>query len=176
MFEKKCKICDVIFSVTNKNKGKIFCSKACKQTADKRALKKRYDASPELARQRARVQYAKNRKTLSTRSAQRQRVARIKNPEPFKFNKIKQIYGISREEFEALICIQDFRCAICRKEIDPTVNSKKSKALIDHNHKSGKIRGIVCINCNSILGYCKEDPKILLEAIRYLEKFKRSVS
>ena len=40
---------------------------------------------------------------------------------------------------------------------------------IDHNHETGEFRGILCINCNSMLGMAKDSPRILAKAIGYLE-------
>jgi len=47
---------------------------------------------------------------------------------------------------------------------------------IDHNHKTGKIRGIICLNCNRAIGRCKENPLNLIKAVKYLHENKKKRS
>jgi len=55
---------------------------------------------------------------------------------------------------------QKNKCLICDSE---------EKLVIDHNHKTGKIRGLLCSNCNCAIGLLKDDSTILESAITYLE-------
>ncbi len=71
---------------------------------------------------------------------------------------------ITKEEYDDLLKIQNNVCAICKK-----VDSKKSLA-IDHNHKTGKIRGLLCEGCNIGLGGFKDDILLLSQSIKYLKK------
>lgn len=62
-------------------------------------------------------------------------------------------------------------CAICRcKEKIINKNGKKWLLAIDHNHKTGKIRGLLCNSCNIGLGRFNEDIKLLKKAIEYLRR------
>lgn len=90
-----------------------------------------------------------------------------------KTQKLKSTYGISIEVYQKLLETQQNRCAICVRKIDGNVNSEKLRAFVDHNHQTGQVRGLLCVHCNSIVGYCREDKSILLQAIQYLKKFKR---
>jgi hypothetical protein len=73
-------------------------------------------------------------------------------------------YGISLEEYNTMLKIQNYRCFICNKHQDEC-----SKNLaVDHNHKTGKVRKLLCRECNSILGYSKEDINILENCIKYI--------
>ena len=75
---------------------------------------------------------------------------------------LKRTYGISLEEYESLLESQDNVCKICKTE-------KIGKHLaVDHDHKTGKIRGILCENCNRGLGMFKDSPELLQNAIQYL--------
>lgn len=74
-------------------------------------------------------------------------------------------YGITTEEKEKILKDQKGKCAICETPV-----SDPYKANIDHSHKTGKVRGILCNNCNTALGLFKEDFKILGEAMLYLQK------
>lgn len=79
-------------------------------------------------------------------------------------------YLITDKQYFDLARLQKYVCAICFKP--ETVLSKKTlspKALaVDHCHKTGKVRGLLCIRCNSALGLFKEDKCNLENAIKYL--------
>lgn len=74
-------------------------------------------------------------------------------------------YGMSVEEYELRSSGQGHRCAICR-ETCPT----GFRLAVDHNHKTGAVRGLLCINCNKGIGHLKDDPALLQAAINYLRK------
>lgn len=73
------------------------------------------------------------------------------------------LYNITKEEYTALQEKQSNRCAICCKQ------STKSLA-IDHDHKTGKVRGLLCFSCNIILGHVKDNIELLEHAIQYIKK------
>lgn len=75
----------------------------------------------------------------------------------------KHRYGLSEEEYYHLFEIQHNRCAICNEEF-----SNKLKGVIDHNHITKKVRGLLCHKCNTMLGMARENEKILMNAILYL--------
>jgi len=72
-------------------------------------------------------------------------------------------YGITREQFDEMWEEQGHLCAICRR----TPGGKGP--CVDHDHKTGKVRGILCLNCNHALGQMLDDPDFLMNAITYLE-------
>jgi len=74
---------------------------------------------------------------------------------------LKRRYGISQEEYDKMYEDQNHRCGICGKE------SKKS-LHVDHNHDTGKVRKLLCSNCNTMIGLAKENPYILQSAMNYL--------
>jgi len=78
---------------------------------------------------------------------------------------LKTRYGITIEQFETFFDLQDRKCALCRSE-----TSDGKNFVVDHCHKTGKIRGILCSFCNRALGMFKDDTEILKKAIEYLEK------
>lgn len=87
-----------------------------------------------------------------------------------RFKQIEYKYKITKETYEYLIESQESKCAICNKPLE----SENSKNIhVDHNHINGEIRGILCHNCNALLGMAKEDTKILTSAINYLDKWDR---
>jgi hypothetical protein len=76
----------------------------------------------------------------------------------------KRYYGISIAEKEQLLIIQNNCCGICKQAFS---NSKATH--IDHCHITSKVRGILCSNCNTMLGLAKDNQEILQNAINYLK-------
>lgn len=72
-------------------------------------------------------------------------------------------YGVSREDVNLQLELQEFTCAICPKEID------ENTANIDHDHVTGEFRGLLCRECNLLLGYAVDDVERLLSAVVYLK-------
>lgn len=79
--------------------------------------------------------------------------------------KLKKAYGVTTEQKNHLIALQNNACAICEIELN---NPKYIN--VDHCHTTGKVRGILCHNCNFGLGQFKDNKKLLEAAIDYLNK------
>lgn len=73
-------------------------------------------------------------------------------------------------EYQELAAKQDNKCAICKQPNTSLTNDRTQyrKLAIDHCHKTGKFRGIICVHCNSGLGYFRDSPEYLQSAIDYL--------
>jgi hypothetical protein len=71
-------------------------------------------------------------------------------------------YGVSPEQFDLLLKNQENLCAICKIAIDHTSH-------LDHCHNTGKVRGVLCPNCNKGLGLFSDDIHKLYSAIKYLD-------
>lgn len=72
-------------------------------------------------------------------------------------------YGLTLEDFDRMFAEQDGRCAAC--------DGRSEKRLhIDHDHSTGRIRGLLCENCNLGIGKFKDDPERLESAARYLRE------
>ncbi len=78
------------------------------------------------------------------------------------------MYGLSTIDYRHKLSKQLGGCAICGK---PEKKALRGILYVDHDHKTGKVRGLLCNECNSMLGYAKDDKKILLIAIKYLEAY-----
>ena len=83
---------------------------------------------------------------------------------------LKRDHGISLSDYEAMLNYQNGVCAICGG-VD--VNPRGLRLSVDHDHKTGKNRGLLCSLCNISLGGFKDDVGILLKAAEYLTKFKQ---
>lgn len=80
---------------------------------------------------------------------------------------LKYKYGITASDFDTMFLQQGNKCSICCKERDPT----KRYFAIDHNHKTGHIRGILCNHCNSkLLRYLRDNKMKAIGLIKYLDK------
>lgn len=77
---------------------------------------------------------------------------------------LKRTYGITPQEYENLLIVQKYKCSICK-----TALMGGGQTHLDHDHKTKKIRGMLCTNCNRALGHFKDNVNILKEAIEYLE-------
>jgi hypothetical protein len=86
-----------------------------------------------------------------------------------KLNRIKNKYNISESELNKIYNTQDKKCKICKKEFD--LISKHKGLYIDHCHKTEKVRGLLCMNCNRLLGNCNDNVDILKSSILYLTEF-----
>jgi hypothetical protein len=78
---------------------------------------------------------------------------------------IKIKYNINQQQYEDMLKSQNSSCKICK------VNQKnlKKKFAVDHNHKTGEVRGLLCYTCNYGLGYFYDSVELLRNAIDYLE-------
>lgn len=75
-------------------------------------------------------------------------------------------YGISLEEFNKMYHLQNGKCATCNKSCPI---SSRNGLYVDHNHSTGKIRKLLCSNCNRVLGLINENKATLENMIKYLE-------
>jgi hypothetical protein len=81
--------------------------------------------------------------------------------------------GISVDIVRALLEQQDHRCAICgerEEDLRGLGHMKHTGLVIDHDHTTGKVRGLLCLNCNTGLGQFKDKPTRLQSALSYLYK------
>jgi len=83
-------------------------------------------------------------------------------------NRIQNLksYGLTLETFDALLASQNGRCAICGTD---KPNGPGKYFMVDHDHKTKKVRGLLCHNCNTIMGHSFDDADRLRRAIAYLE-------
>lgn len=92
-----------------------------------------------------------------------------------RINRRYRNFGLTEEAFRKLLASQNGRCAICK------CNTPGSQSWgVDHDHKTGKVRGILCAGCNLALGGFKDDRSIILAAADYIgkcphERFRKSV-
>ena len=76
----------------------------------------------------------------------------------------KNKYGVSVEDYERMYIAQNGCCRICER-----INVNGKRLSIDHDHKTGRVRGLLCHPCNVMIGLAKENPHTLYRAVDYLE-------
>lgn len=80
--------------------------------------------------------------------------------------KLRQRYGITLEEYDRMFALQSGVCAICKQ---PENDAYKRRLSVDHDHETGKVRGLLCHQCNTGIGKFGDDIKRLLSAAKYLK-------
>lgn len=109
--------------------------------------------------QAQRAQYLKNRE----RRIEYARRRRAEDPERVRASQRKCMYGITAEDFASLLRKQRGVCAICNQSC-----STGRQLAVDHDHATGKVRGLLCSRCNRGLGHFKDDVLQLQAALAYL--------
>ena len=81
-------------------------------------------------------------------------------------SKLKYKYNLTLADYDKMLGAHDGKCAICGG-----VNKNGRRLCVDHNHKTNKIRGLLCKDCNLILGFAKDSVGTLLTAVTYLRGY-----
>jgi len=71
-------------------------------------------------------------------------------------------HGITEKQYQTIVEAQGNVCPICLEHLN-------GNAVIDHDHQTGKVRGVLCTNCNTALGKFGDAPRVLNRALKYLE-------
>lgn len=146
---KKCPICQTYF--TTHIDRVIFCSDACR----KEGSKARSD---------------KFGKTHKADKREYDKEYRMKNMERKKYlgrlGHLKRKFGLSLDDYNDLFESQKGKCAICGRH----QSELKRSLYVDHDHVTKRVRGLLCYNCNSLLGQAKDSIANLQHAIEYLHK------
>lgn len=80
--------------------------------------------------------------------------------------KLKARYGMTAEEYGAMLVAQGGLCAICRR----APSGRHKRLVIDHDHVTGRVRGLLCRACNSAIGYFMENVLVVEAAVAYLRR------
>jgi len=86
-----------------------------------------------------------------------------------KFQQIKWKYGIDKDEWYWMLKEQDYQCKICKKEMS-VENPPGRDICVEHDHKTDRVRGLLCKKCNLLIGLAQENVSILNSAIVYVKE------
>lgn len=106
--------------------------------------------------------------------ARKREARKIANPSMESDRSLRRMFGLNRDQYNEKLKSQNFVCAICEK-VETSVDGKTGslrKLAVDHCHKSGKIRDLLCWRCNSTLGKLENDLKLIEKMKVYLIKHK----
>ena len=89
-----------------------------------------------------------------------------------RWNKLRHDYNLDKDEWYWMLKEQNYQCPICKKELKERIKGrgKKSEICVDHDHKTMRVRGLLCVQCNFLIGHAKEDVSILNSAIIYVKE------
>ena len=113
--------------------------------------------------QRAWSQVPENRERLL--KSNRERRSTEEGKAMVKNWRLKRDFGISLDDYNRMVESQEGCCLIC-KDFPPD----KSVLVVDHQHSSGNVRGLLCNSCNLLLGHARENCGILLSAVEYINQ------
>ena len=82
----------------------------------------------------------------------------------------RRVYGVTPEMFDDKLKEQGGVCAICGRT--SSGDSRAKSLVVDHDHETGKLRDLLCMTCNRLLGQADDDPQRLIDAAAYLKKWK----
>jgi hypothetical protein len=83
--------------------------------------------------------------------------------------RIKSKYGISIDDYDSMVVAQGGACAICRRAETMKIKGTLVMLAIDRDHDTGRVRGLLCVNCNMLIGGAHHDVATLRAAIAYLQ-------
>lgn len=174
---KRCPKCKKVrpekeFHVRSDKPGKLqsWC-KTCGLTFNRN----KYAKNPEALKEAHHLYYLKNKKKTAKRgrkwrakhplasrkySKKSKEKAKRLNPDKVENTRLKRCYGITLEFFNGLLLSQGGKCAICKN---------KAKLCVDHDHKTGRVRGLLCGHCNRAIGCLMDSPVSARNAAEYLE-------
>ena len=84
---------------------------------------------------------------------------------------LKKAYGITIDDYNRMFAKQNGCCAICKTHITQLNQPRKKYLCVDHDHHTGKIRGLLCDKCNRGIGLLQDNKEIVSNAYHYLNRF-----
>lgn len=123
--------------------------------------------NPNRIKQYTRKYYAQNKELLLEKSSKWYVAHQGKLTAQTRKMWLKHKYGITETQYRSMLEVQDYKCAICSKV---HVESQYQKLNVDHDHKTHKVRALLCRKCNLMIGHGNDSLEIFKAATRYLEK------
>ena len=151
-----------------------WCKKCCKEYSqnNKEKLAKHrktyYEKNKEIVKKRALEWSRENKDLVYARKKAKWEDQPLERKEYQRRMMLKYKYELTIDDYEKLLKKQNNVCAICGCK-----DKNRKNLSIDHCHKTNKIRGLLCCKCNSVLGLCRDNIKLLKSAIKYLKNSRR---
>ena len=171
MQTKLCPKCEQHLSLDqfhkHKGKGPLGLKSWCK-TCDNTKMAERRKTDPEWAKERdvkKREYYYANH--ADQRIKAKERDSTLEGKHKIKDRMYRRKYGITKNQVDNLLEQQNYACVICNLNFD-----EKNRCCVDHDHNTGKVRGILCHPCNVSLGLIKDSIKTAQSMAKYLKAHK----
>ena len=167
LLDIKCTKCNALLTLDNWTVGarKQF-KKYCNSCSNQISTQWKKD-NPE------KVKLQKNNWTKNNKDKVKQHKANL-SLETIKKHRLKSSYNLSIEDFYAMYEESNKSCSICNKPLEIHTQNKSIMACVDHDHVTGKVRGILCNGCNRGIGFLQDSPTLLNKAAEYLFKYKET--
>lgn len=154
MVARQSQTCSTKRKCRNHDRRKVYALGLCRSCYDKTRRHK--------TREYARSRYKKNRRKIN--AWQREYYKKHKRSELALLQQVLNRYGLKVGDYERLMELQKDCCALCREK------PKKGRLYVDHDHKTHKVRGLLCPRCNMGLGAFKDHPELIQAALVYLRQ------
>ena len=127
--------------------------------------KKEYDIkNKDILSKNKKEYYFKNKEHILARS----KIWALNNKDRVRENQLKRDYNLTLDQYNKMLADQNGCCKGCGIKFD--VNIKSLTPHVDHCHKTGKVRGLLCNYDNTIIGYANEDTARLSKLIEYIKE------
>jgi hypothetical protein len=150
---RQCPVCEKTYQPYRAHQR--ACGRNCRaKLPDVRAVTKNYFARADVREKKNAVRRVENnpaRREVNRRAA-------------------LQRYGVTIDQYDAMLTEQDGRCRICGDPPDPNGKRAASRLHVDHDHVTGKVRGLLCLSCNVGVGHFRDDLERLRAAVAYIER------
>jgi len=117
--------------------------------------------------------YLRNKTSMvrhsTCKECDKKRVKENHDPVVYRNAELQRRYGITQQDYEVMIAEQNNQCAICNAT-EPGGRHNRGYFVVDHCHTTGKVRKLLCHNCNTALGLVGDNTHILQSMIEYLQK------
>lgn len=154
-------------AVSSKNLGHSY---ACKKCDSEYAKAHRGKLDPAMAVHRRARAYKKMKSDPDRYADHRAMKNRWNRSEKYYERYYQRRFGISLEQVQKMLQVQNGLCANigCSKPITAPSHENKSTFAVDHNHQTGKVRGLLCIRCNCMLGHIEKNLSLVPGMMNYL--------
>ena len=113
----------------------------------------------------SRERYERDKSKYTSKSREYRKLHKIEVKNGLREWNLKTNFGMTIQNYEELLDKQNGTCDICNG-----INENGNRLSVDHDHNTGKIRSLLCSNCNLMIGNAREDVVVLNNAIEYIKK------
>jgi hypothetical protein len=132
------------------------------------------EQNKEQVKTTARAWYSKNRARVNARRRELYRTRRQLDPEEHRrrifAGHLMSKCGLTVADFDSILIKQKGVCALCRQPMEFGGRIRRMRVVVDHDHVTGKVRGLIHDRCNKLLGFASDDIDLLRRAISYLRR------